>query len=121
LPRVKRGVTAMHRHKKVLSITKGQRGSKHALFRRANEAMLASLKYATRDRRNRKRDMRRLWIVRINAAARVNGLSYSRFMQGLKLAGVDVNRKVLADMAIFDPSGFTRLVETAKSAAVAQA
>ena len=111
----------MHRHKKVLSITKGQRGSKHALFRRANEAMLASLKYATRDRRNRKRDMRRLWIVRINAAARNNGLSYSRFMQGLKVAGIDVNRKVLADMAIFDQAGFARLVEAAKSSVVARA
>jgi len=116
LARVKRGVAARKRHKKVLKITKGQRGSKHALFRRANEAMLISLKYATRDRRNRKRDMRRLWIARINAGARQNDMSYSRFIEGLHLAGVSVNRKILADMAITDPGAFSGLVSIAREA-----
>ncbi|MBC7234358.1 MAG: 50S ribosomal protein L20 [Chloroflexi bacterium] len=116
LPRASNGVTKRQRHKKVLKITKGQRGTKHALFRRANEAMLASLKYATRDRRNRKRDLRRLWIMRINAAARQNGMSYSRFMEGLRLSGVEVNRKMLADMAVQDPSAFTALVQVARQA-----
>jgi large subunit ribosomal protein L20 len=114
--RIKTGVTARQRHAKVLKITKGQRGTKSKLFRRANEAMLTSLKYATRDRRNRKRDMRRLWIVRINAAARLNGLSYSRLIQGLRLSGIDVNRKMLADMAITDPQGFTGLAQMARDA-----
>jgi large subunit ribosomal protein L20 len=102
----------------VLKITKGQRGTKHALFRRANEAMLASLKYATRDRRNRKRDMRRLWITRINAGARENGMSYSRLIEGLRLAGVDVNRKMLADMAVADPAAFAQVVEVARNTQV---
>jgi len=114
--RVKRGVTARNRHKKVLKLTEGQRGTKHILFRRANEALLASLKYATRDRRDRKRDMRRLWIMRINAGARENGISYSRFMAGLRLAGVEVNRKMLAEMAVADPTGFAKLVEVAQTA-----
>jgi large subunit ribosomal protein L20 len=116
VPRVKRGVAARKRHKKVLKITKGQRGSKSTLFRRANEAMLASLSYATRDRRNRKRDMRRLWITRINAGARENGISYSRLMEGLRLAGVDINRKMLADMAIADPTAFAQIVKVAQEA-----
>ena len=116
MPRVKTGVTAHKRHKKVLKITKGQRGTKHALYRRANEAMLASLKYATRDRRNRKRDMRRLWILRINAGARENGMSYSRFISGLHLAGVEVNRKMLAEMALTDPKAFAALVDVAREA-----
>jgi large subunit ribosomal protein L20 len=111
---VKRGVAAHQRHKKILKLTKGQRMSKHSLFRRANEAMLASLRYATRDRRNRKRDMRRLWIIRINAGARENGLSYSRFMAGLHTAGIDVNRKMLADMAVADPVAFGKLVQLAR-------
>ncbi len=119
--RVKRGVTARQRHKKVLKLTKGQRGTKHILFRRANEALLGSLKYATRDRRDRKRDMRRLWIMRINAGARQNGITYSRFMAGLRLAGVEVNRKMLADMAVTDPAGFAKLVEVAQAANAAQA
>jgi len=118
LTRVKKGVAGRKRHKKVLKLTKGQRGTKHALFRRANEAMLASLRYATRDRRNRKRDMRRLWISRINAGARENGLSYSRFMEGLRLAGVGVNRKILAHLAIVEPGAFTRLAEVAQEARV---
>jgi large subunit ribosomal protein L20 len=121
LPRVKTGVTAHKRHKKVLKITKGQRGSKHALYRRANEAMLASLSYATRDRRNRKRDMRRLWVTRINAGARQNGLSYSRFIAGLRLAGVEVNRKMLSEMAISDPAAFAKLVEVSKEAQAIEA
>ena len=114
MPRVKRGVAARARHAKVLKVTKGQRGSKSKLFRRANEAMLASLKYATRDRRNRKRDMRQLWITRINAGARQHGMSYSRLIEGLRLAGVEVNRKVLADLAITDANSF-RAVATART------
>jgi large subunit ribosomal protein L20 len=121
VPRVKRSVAARKRHKKVLQATKGQRGTKHALFRRANEALLTSLKYATRDRRDRKHDMRRLWITRINAAARLNGMSYSRFIQGLRLAGIDVNRKMLADMAITDPTAFTQIATAAREAVQAEA
>ena len=121
MPRVKGGTTTRARHKKILKITRGQRGSKSKLFRRANEAMLKSLSYAFRHRRERKRDMRRLWIVRINAAARIQGISYSLLMNGLKRAGIDVNRKILADLAVRDPSAFTAIVETAKSAVPAQA
>ena len=116
MPRVKGGPRARHRHKKVLKLTKGQKGTKHALFRRANEAMLKSLWYAYRDRRNRKRDFRRLWITRINAAARLNGLSYSRFMHGLGKAGVEIDRKILAELAVNDAEAFARLVEVAKGA-----
>lgn len=116
MTRVKRGVPARHRHKKVLEMTKGQRGTKHRLFRRANEAMLKSLAYATRDRRDRKGDMRRLWIVRINAGARQHGMSYSRLMQGLRLAQVEINRKMLADLAVTDPDAFAQMVETARQA-----
>lgn len=114
--RVKGGPQTQRRHKKVLALTKGQRGSKHRLFKRANEAMMKSLEYAYRDRRNRKRDFRRLWIARINAAARQNDLSYSIFMNGLKKAGVALDRKALADIAIHDPAAFSQLVETAKAA-----
>ncbi|MBC8248734.1 MAG: 50S ribosomal protein L20 [Anaerolineales bacterium] len=116
MPRVKGGPRARKRHKKVLKLTKGQWGTKHALFRRANEAMLKSLSYAYRDRRNRRREMRKLWIVRINAAARQSGLSYSRFMYGLKQAGVELDRKVLARMAVEDANAFAHLVEVAKGA-----
>lgn len=116
MPRVKGGPRARHRHKKVLKLTKGQRGTKHALYRRANEAMLKSLWYAYRDRRNRKRDFRRLWITRINAAARLNGLSYSRFMHGLGKAGVEIDRKILAELAVNDAEAFIKLVEVAKGA-----
>jgi large subunit ribosomal protein L20 len=115
VPRVKGGARARKRHKKVLKLTKGQRATKHTLFRRANEAMLKSLRYAYRDRRNRRRDMRRLWITRINAAARQSGLSYSRFIHGLKQAGVELDRKVLAQMAIEDVDAFAHLVEVAKA------
>lgn len=116
MPRVKRGVPAHQKHKKVLTFTKGQFGTRRKLFRRANEAMLKSLSYAYRDRRNRKRDMRRLWILRINAAAREQGMSYSRFMQGLQTAGVELDRKVLADMAVTDPKAFANLVDVARNA-----
>lgn len=109
--RVKGGYTNRRRHHKVLKITKGQRLSKHRLFSRANEAMLHALSYATRDRRDRKREMRRLWIQRINAGARENGMSYSRFIEGLRIAGIEINRKMLADMAVTDPTGFTNLVK----------
>jgi large subunit ribosomal protein L20 len=114
--RVKGGPQTQRRHKKVLSLTKGQRGSKHRLFKRANEAMMQSLEYAYRDRRNRKRDFRRLWIVRINAAARQHELSYSQFMYGLKQAGVDLDRRVLADIAVHDAAGFNQLAQVAKAA-----
>ncbi len=117
MARVKRGVTACNRHRKVLKLTRGQKGSKHLLFRRANEAMLKSLWYSYRDRRNRKRDFRRLWIARINAASRLNGLSYSRFMYGLKQADVALDRKVLADIAVRDAAAFTQISELARSAA----
>lgn len=116
MTRVKRGVTARARHRKVLNLTKGQKGSKHLLFRRANEAMLKSLWYAHRDRRNRKRDFRRLWIARINAASRQNGLSYSRFIYGLKQANVGLDRKVLADIAVRDAEAFAQITELARSA-----
>jgi large subunit ribosomal protein L20 len=114
--RVKTGPVTQRKHKKVLELTKGQRGSKHRLFKRGNEAMMKSLVYAYRDRRNRKREFRRLWIARINAATRENGLSYSKFMFGLKQAGVELDRKALADIAIHDAAGFGKLVETAKAA-----
>ena len=108
--RVKGGPRGHQRHKKVLKITKGQRGSKHRLFKRANEAMLKSLWYATRDRRVRKRDMRKLWIARINAAARLNGTTYSRLVAALKKANIGLNRKMLSDMAIRDPQAFAAVV-----------
>jgi large subunit ribosomal protein L20 len=114
--RVKTGPVTQQKHKKILKITKGQRGSKHRLFKRGNEAMMKSLEYSYRDRRNRKRDFRRLWIARINAASRENGLSYSKFMYGLKQAGVELDRKALADIAVHDTAGFGQLVETAKAA-----
>lgn len=117
MPRVKRSVAARRRHKKVLKLTAGQRGTKHLLYRRANEAMLKSLSYAYRDRRDRKRDMRRLWIQRINAAARLEGMSYSRLISGLRTAGVEVDRKMLADLAVRDAASFARLVEVARASA----
>lgn len=116
MPRVKRGVTARQRHKKVLKLTKGQWGSKSRLYRRAHEAMLKSLSYAYRDRRARKADFRRLWITRINAAAREAGITYGRLIEGLKRAGVEIDRKVLAELAVSDSTAFNRLVETARGA-----
>ncbi|WP_407892974.1 50S ribosomal protein L20 [Lacticaseibacillus sp. N501-2] len=116
MPRVKGGTVTRKRRKKVLKLAKGYRGAKHLLFKSANSQVMVSYRYAFRDRRAKKRDFRRLWIARINAAARMNGLSYSKLMHGLKLANVDMNRKMLADIAIADPAGFTALAETAKQA-----
>ena len=111
MPRVKRGVPAHKRHKKVLALTKGHWGARHRLYRTAHESMLHALAYSYRDRKNRKRDFRRLWIQRINAAARLNGLSYSRFISGLIKANVGVDRKMLAEMAVNDPTAFGALAK----------
>ncbi len=116
MPRVKRGVTTRHRHKKVLAQTKGQRASRHALYRRAHEALLHSLSYATADRRTRKGDFRKLWIIRINAAARAAGLSYSQLMNGIRSAGIAIDRKVLADLAVNDTAAFNAVAAQAKEA-----
>lgn len=113
MARVKGGPHGHLRHKKVLKFTKGQRGSKHLLFRRANEAMLKSMWYSSRDRRVRRRDLRKLWIVRINAAARLNGTTYSRLMASLKKAEINLNRKMLADLAVRDPQAFAAVVAQA--------
>ena len=110
MARVKTGIIRRQHHKKILKITKGQFGSRHRLFRRANEAMLKSLWYAYRDRRARKRDLRRLWIARINAAARLNGTTYSRLINGMKKSQIALNRKILADLAVNDPQAFTSVV-----------
>jgi len=114
LPRVKGGVTAHRRHKKVLALTKGHRATKHSLYRRAHESMLKSLSYAYSHRRERKGDMRRLWILRVNAASRAQGLTYSQFIDGLKKSGVEINRKILADMAVREPGAFANLVTIAR-------
>jgi large subunit ribosomal protein L20 len=112
--RVKTGFTRRQHHQKVLKFTKGQRGTKHRLFRRANEAMLKSMWYMFRDRRLRKRDLRQLWIARINAAARQNGTTYSRLIHGMKKAGININRKMLADLAVRDLKTFAKVVEKAQ-------
>jgi large subunit ribosomal protein L20 len=114
MARVKGGPQGHLRHKKILKITKGQRGAKHRLFKRANEAMLKSLWYATRDRRVRKRDMRKLWIARINAAARLNGTTYSKLVAALRKANIELNRKMLSDMAIREPQTFAAVVAKTK-------
>jgi len=114
MTRVKGGPQGHLRHKKILKITKGQRGAKNRLFKRANEAMLKSLWYATRDRRVRKRDLRKLWIARINAAARLNGTTYSKLVAMLKKANIELNRKMLSDMAIRDPQAFAAVVAKAR-------
>jgi large subunit ribosomal protein L20 len=114
MTRIKGGPHRHLRHKKVLKYTKGQRGSRHLLFRRANEAMLKSMWYATRDRRMRKRDLRRLWIARINAAARLNGTTYSRLVAAMKKSEITLNRKMLADIAVRDPRAFTAVVAKTK-------
>ena len=116
MTRVKGGTVTRRRHKKTLKSTKGQWGTRSKLYRRANEARLKSDWYAYRDRRRRKRDLRRLWITRINAAARLNGLTYSRFMYGLKAAQIELDRKALADLAVRDPEAFAALVQTAMEA-----
>ena len=117
MPRVKRGVPAHARHKKVLDRAEGMSGSRKELFKVANEAVMHSLAYQYRDRRVKKRDMRRLWIARINAAARLNGMTYSTLTHGLKVAGVEIDRKVLADLAVRDAAHFSRLVDVARTAA----
>ncbi len=115
MARVKRGVNAKKRHKRVLKQAKGYYGAKSKLFRPANQAVMKSLNYAFIGRKLRKRDFRKLWITRINAAARANGMSYSKFISGLKKANIEVNRKMLSEMAIHDAAGFSKLVEMAKS------
>ena len=116
MARVKRGNVARKRRKKVLKLAKGFRGSHSKLFRTANQQVMKALRYAYRDRRNRKRDFRRLWITRINAAARMHGMSYSRLIGQLKKANVEINRKMLAQMAVLDPEGFNKVVEIASKA-----
>lgn len=114
MARVKRGVAAHRRHKKVLAQVKGHYSTNNRLYKRAHESLMHALQYAYRDRRNRKRDFRRLWIIRINAAARLNGVTYSRLIQGLTLAGVGLDRKMLADLAVRDPQAFSAVVDVAK-------
>ena len=114
MARVKRGVNAKKRHKKILKQAKGYYGAKSKLFRPANQAVMKSMTYAYIGRKQRKRDFRQLWITRINAAARLNGMSYSKFISGLKKANIEVNRKMLSEMAIHDAEGFAKLVEIAK-------
>jgi large subunit ribosomal protein L20 len=114
--RVKRGVVSRRRHNKLLELTKGQRASKHKLVRRAHEAMVHSLNYAYFHRRERKGDMRRIWICRINAAAKINGVTYSQLIYSMDAAGIEINRKILSDMAVKDPSAFSDIVKTATKA-----
>lgn len=120
MTRVKRGVAAHKRHKKVLSQVKGHYSTNNRLYKRAHESLMHALYYAYRDRRNRKRDFRRLWIIRINAASRLNGLTYSRLIEGLTKAGVAVDRKMLADLAVRDPQAFTAVVDVARKHATIQ-
>lgn len=115
MARVKGAMTTRKRHKKILKLAKGYRGAKSKLFRTANQAVMKSLTYAYTGRKLKKRDFRKLWIARINAAARINGMSYSRFMNGLKKANIVINRKMLAEIAVSDMEGFKKLVETAKA------
>lgn len=115
MPRVKGGIVTRRRHKKILKLARGYRGSKHRIFKTANAQVLKSLMYAYRDRRQKKRDFRKLWIARINAAARLNGLSYSKLVHGLKTAGVEVNRKMLAELAVNDAPAFAELANLAKT------
>lgn len=114
MARVKRGVAAHRRHRKVLAQVKGHYSTNNRLYKRAHESLMHALQYAYRDRRVRKRDMRRLWIIRINAAARINGITYSRFIQGLKAANVAVDRKMLADLAVRDAAAFAAIADVAK-------
>lgn len=115
MPRVKRGVTARARHKKVLAKAKGYYGARSRVYRVAKQAVIKAAQYAYRDRRNRKREFRALWIIRVNAAARDHGMSYSAFMNGLKRASIDIDRKVLSDIAIHDKAAFSALVDQAKA------
>ena len=114
MARVKRGMMARKRHKKLMKQAKGYWGSRSRRFRVARQTVMKALSYAYRDRRNKKRDLRRLWIIRINAAARLNGITYSRLINGLKLAGIDLDRKILADMAVRDPAAFSSVVAQAQ-------
>ena len=116
MPRVKRGVTAHHRHKRLLNAAEGRRGTRSRLVKPAREALLHALAYATRDRKQRKRQFRELWVVRINAAARINGMTYGRFIAGLKKSDVEIDRKILADLAVRDAATFSRIVDIAKGA-----
>ncbi len=116
MARVKRGVTAHKRHKRLLNASEGRKGTNRKLIKRARESQLHALAYATRDRKQRKRDMRQLWIIRINAAARLNGITYSKFVAGLRKANVDLDRKVLADIAVRDAATFGRIAEVARTA-----
>ena len=116
MPRVKGGTTTRNRRKRILKLAKGYFGSKHLLYRTANEQVMRSLRYAYRDRKQLKREMRKLWITRINAAARLNDISYSQLMHGLRLANIEINRKMLSEIAIHDPKGFTNLVGKAQKA-----
>jgi large subunit ribosomal protein L20 len=115
MARVKGAMRTRARHKKILKLAKGYFGGKSVLYRTANQAVMKSLNYAFRDRKQKKREFRKLWIARINAAARINGMSYSRFMNGLKVSGIDLNRKILADMAVNDKPGFAQLVAKVKA------
>ena len=115
MARVKRGMTASAKHKKIRDLAKGYYGAKHRWFRTANEAVMHAGMYAYRDRRNKKRDLRRLWISRINAAARINGLSYSTFINGLSKSGVEIDRKVLSELAVFDAAAFAKIADIAKA------
>ena len=115
MPRVKKGVTAHARHKKILKLASGYRGARRRQYRKANETVMKALWYARHDRRARKGDFRRLWIARINAAARMNGISYSQLMNGLHKANIGINRKILADLAVTDMASFSKLVDAAKA------
>ena len=115
MPRVKRGVTTRQRHKKILELPKGHRATSHKLYQRAHESMLHALRYSYFHRHERRGDMRKLWIARINAASRSEGLNYGKFIEGLNAAGVEINRKVLAELAVSEPAAFASLVTTAKS------
>lgn len=119
MSRVKRGVATHRRHKKILALARGHQGQRHRVFRRANESVMHALRYSYQDRRARKGDFRRLWIIRINAAARREGLSYSRFMSGLRKAGVELDRKMLAHLAVTRPDVFARVAARAKEAQTA--
>ena len=116
MPRSKGGIVTRRRHKKILKLAKGYFGSKHTLYKTAKAQVMKSLSYAYRDRRQKKRDFRKLWIARINAGARINNISYSKLMHGLKLANIEINRKMLSELAIYDAAGFAALCETAKNA-----
>lgn len=115
MARIKRGVTKRRRHKKVLKATKGHQGVRHTLYRRAHESLIHAMQYSYAHRKEKKGDMRQLWNIRINAAARANGMSYNQLIHGLRLAGVDINRKMLSDLAIRDPGAFTQIASQAKA------